>query len=213
MRILVADDHELIANGVISYYAANFPDFELSCAKNKSELVFQLREKEFDVLLQDLQFGKDDGRELLELVKSIQPEIKTLVLSSHIDSYSVKSAMAIGFDGYISKNAPVSEIPTAIDAILNGETYYSKDVAENVTNNNTNSNQGIVLSDREKQVLFDIQNELSTKEIANKIHLSEKTVEVYRSNLFSKFQVKNVAGLVKQSILHGYVSPTSNDEN
>lgn len=209
MKILVADDHQLIANGVISYYQSNFPSYFVASAKNKSELVYQLNEQSFDILIQDLQFGKDDGRELLQLVKNIQPEIKTLILSSHIDEFSVKSAMAVGYNAYLSKGAPISEIQVAIEHILKKETYFSTDIRDKFANGslkNSTAENEIVLTDREKEVLFGIQAELSTKEIAQKIHLSDKTVEAYRANLFMKFGVKNVAGLVKQSILKGYMN-------
>lgn len=209
MKILVADDHQLIANGVISYYQSNFPSYFVTSAKNKSELVYQLNDQSFDILIQDLQFGKDDGRELLQLVKNIQPEIKTLILSSHIDEFSVKSAMAVGYNAYLSKGAPISEIQVAIEHILKKETYFSTDIRDKFANGslkNSTAENEIVLTDREKEVLFGIQAELSTKEIAQKIHLSDKTVEAYRANLFMKFGVKNVAGLVKQSILKGYMN-------
>jgi len=209
MKILVADDHQLIANGVISYFQANFPSYFVASAKNKSELVYQLNQQAFDVLIQDLQFGKDDGRELLQLVKTIRPEIKTMILSSHIDEFSIKSAIAIGYNAYISKGAPMAELPIAIDCILKNETYYSTDIQERMRGNASKIAIGedeIHLTDREKEVLFGIQAELSTKEIAQKIHLSDKTVESYRANLFMKFGVKNVAGLVKQSILKGFIN-------
>lgn len=208
MKILVADDHELIANGVVAYYAANFPDTIIRQAKNKSELIFQLNQEAFDVLIQDLQFGKDDARELLQLIRGIQPSIKALILSTHIDHFSVKSCVSAGYQGYISKGAPISEIPLAIEQVLAGQTYFSKEVEERMQQANSGNilHQDIIeLSEREKEVLFGIQNELSTKEIATKLFLSEKTIEAYRSNLLLKFGVKNVAGLVKQAILHGFI--------
>lgn len=209
MKILVADDHELISGGVISYYANHFPDTLVKSAKNKSELTFQLNETDYSILIQDLQFGKDDGRELLSLVKSIRPSIKTLVLSSHTDPFSIKSAISSGFNGYISKGAPISEIPTAVATILDGKTYYSSDIQEQFMHSAVHGKapkNAIQLTEREKEVLMSIQNEFSTKEIAQKLHLSEKTIEAYRSNLFVKFEVRNVAGLVKQAILNGYIN-------
>lgn len=209
MKILVADDHELISGGVISYYSNHFPDVIVKSAKNKSELIFQLNETDFTILIQDLQFGKDDGRELLSLIKSIRPGIKTLILSSHIDPFSIKSAISSGFDGYVSKAAPIAELPNAIADILDGKTYFSTDVQMQFTEaaiKGEFSTGTVQLTDREKEVLMGIQEELSTKEIAQKLHLSEKTIEAYRSNLFMKFQVKNVAGLVKQAILNGFIN-------
>lgn len=209
MKILVADDHELISGGVISYYSKHFPNILVKSAKNKSELIFQLNETDFTILIQDLQFGKDDGRELLSIIKSIRPDIKTLILSSHIDPFSIKSAISSGFNGYVSKAAPISELPNAIAAILDGKTYFSTDVQTQFTEaaiKGEFSSDTVQLTDREKEVLMGIQEELSTKEIAQKLHLSEKTIEAYRSNLFVKFQVKNVAGLVKQAILNGFIN-------
>ncbi len=209
MKILVADDHELISSGVISYYSIHYPEIIVKSAKNKSELIFQLNETDYTILIQDLQFGKDDGRELLSLIKTIRPDIKTLVLSSHIDPFSIKSAMSVGFDGYVSKSAPIAELPKAIEEILAGKSYFSSDVQTQFTEAAINGDfsAGIIqLTDREKEVLKGIQDELSTKEIAQQLHLSEKTIEAYRANLFVKFQVKNVAGLVKQAILNGFIN-------
>lgn len=208
MKLLVADDHELISGGVISFYTKHFPDTYVVSAKNKSELIYQLNETNFSVILQDLQFGKEDARKLLSLIKSIRPEIKAIILSSHIDPFSIKSAISSGYDGYISKAAPISELPVALTEVLNGNTYFSTDVKERFTEaviKGEFTSDLIQLTDREKEVLMGIQNELSTKEIALQLHLSEKTIEAYRSNLFVKFGVKNVAGLVKQAILNGFI--------
>lgn len=208
MKILIADDHELIGNGIAAYYSSNITGTEVSIARNKSELIFQLNSSAFDVLIQDLQFGKDDAREIYNEIKRLQPDLPILILSSHTDTFSVKSAMAVGFNGYVSKAAPVSEIPTAVDAVLRGEKYLSSDIREKLSLAmiNGKGSDNIELSSRELEVLLAIQNELSTKEIAGQLHLSEKTVEAYRSNLFLKFDVKNVAGLVKKAILHGYIA-------
>lgn len=208
MKLLVADDHELISGGVISFYNKHYPEIYVVSAKNKSELIYQLNETNFSVILQDLQFGKEDARKILSLIKSIRPEIKAIILSSHIDPFSIKSAIASGYDGYISKSAPIAELPVALQEVLNGKTYFSSDVQERFTEaaiKGEFSSELIQLTEREKEVLMGIQNELSTKEIALQLHLSEKTIEAYRSNLFVKFGVKNVAGLVKQAILNGYI--------
>ena len=208
MKILVADDHELIGNGIVSHFSIHSPQSIVHTAKNKSELIFQLNSETFDVLIQDLQFGKDDAREFFGEIKRMQPNLKIIVLSSHTDTFSVKSAISTGFHGYISKGAAVAEIPTAIDTVLNGDVYLSPDIKEKLSLAMINGKGAdvIELSSRELEVLLAIQNELSTREIAQQLHLSEKTVEAYRSNLFLKFDVKNVAGLVKKAILNGYIS-------
>lgn len=90
---------------------------------------------------------------------------------------------------------------------MDGQTFLSSDIKEKLSNSalfGKGANE-ISLSDREIKILLAIQNEFSTKEIAQQLHLSEKTIEAYRSNLFLKFEVKNVAGLVKKAILNGYI--------
>lgn len=210
MTILVADDHELIGNGIVSYYATHYPETTVHTAKNKSELIYKLNTDSYDLLIQDLRFGKDDARELFSEIRRLQPNLKVIVLSSHTDTFSVKSAMSLGFDGYVSKGGAITDLPKAIEAVLAGETYLSPDIKEKLSMAAINGKAGasIELSARELEVLMGIQNELSTKEIAQQLHLSEKTVEAYRSNLFLKFEVKNVAGLVKKAILNGFVSDT-----
>src|SRR5690606_2564619 len=122
------------------------------------------------------------------------------------DEFTVKSALAAGCSGYVSKSSPLEEILEAIQAITKGKQFVSKDIRDAMLTNLMNGESDkIKLTKRELEVLKAIQDELSTREIAEKLFLSEKTIEGYRSNLFLKFQVKNVAGLVKQAILQGYI--------
>ncbi len=208
MDIIVADDHGLIGEGIISFFQENAPEFEVSFAKNKSKLIFLLKEQTYDLIIQDVQFGEVDAREIIQEIKLIQPNIKIVALSSHVDAFTVKSVLATGIDSYVSKTAPLEELIHAVRETLNGKKYISKDITENIANSfltDDKENTNIRLTNREIEVLDGIQNELSTKEIAAKLFISEKTVEGYRSSLLMKFQVKNVAGLIKKAILQGFV--------
>jgi len=208
MKIIVADDHELIGEGIISFFEENAPEFEVYFAKNKSKLIYLLKEQSFDLIVQDVQFGEVDAREIIQEIHLIQPNIKIVALSSHIDAFTVKSVLATGINSYVSKTSPLEELILAVKDTLNGVKYISKDITENIANSflsNEKEKTKIRLTKRESEVLDGIQNELSTKEIAVKLFISEKTIEGYRSNLLMKFQVKNVAGLIKKAILQGFV--------
>ncbi len=208
MKIIVADDHELIGEGIISFFEENAPEFEVYFAKNKSKLIYLLKEQSFDLIVQDVQFGEVDAREIIQEIHLIQPNIKIIALSSHIDAFTVKSVLATGINSYVSKTSPLEELILAVKDTLNGVKYISKDITENIANSflsNEKEKTKIRLTKRESEVLDGIQNELSTKEIAVKLFISEKTIEGYRSNLLMKFQVKNVAGLIKKAILQGFV--------
>ena len=208
MKIIVADDHALIGEGIISFFEENAPEFEVYFAKNKSKLIHFLKEQSFDLIIQDVQFGEVDAREIIQEIHILQPNIKIIALSSHVDAFTVKSVLATGINSYVSKTSPLEELILAVKETLNGVKYISKDITENIANSflsNEKENVKIRLTKRELEVLDGIQNELSTKEIAAKLFISEKTIEGYRSSLLMKFQVKNVAGLMKKAILQGFI--------
>lgn len=207
MIIVIADDHELIAEGVSSFLKREVPESEIIIALDFHELKRKSNELQFDVLIQDVQFGTSDAREIIDEIKETQPTCKCIALSSHSDEFTVKSVLSKGYDGYVTKNAPMEEIQSAINEVLKGNQYISSDLQRKFFNalfTTNTARQEIQLTSRELEVLKGIQDELSSKEIAEKLFISEKTVETYRANLFAKFQVKNVAGLVKQSLLKGF---------
>lgn len=206
MKILVADDHEIIASGIRSFLTDKLGALEVKSAVNSAQLKQILAKEKFDILLQDIRFGNDDGRTFLSEIRKMHPDLLIVALSSHTDEFTVKSALAAGCSGYVSKSSPLEEILEAIQSITKGKQFVSKDIRDAMLTNLMNGESDkIKLTKRELEVLKAIQDELSTREIAEKLFLSEKTIEGYRSNLFLKFQVKNVAGLVKQAILQGYI--------
>ena len=207
-NILIGDDHALISSGIIAYFQTLKSDAEFSTAINKNELFAQLELQKFEVLILDVRFGEDDARELIHQILKVAPDMKRIALSSHEDELTVKSVLASGFQAYVSKSAPLSELADAVEAVSNGKQYVStqleKKLFASLFTKDTFANE-IRLTNREKEVLEQLQAGLSSKEIAGKLFISEKTVETYRSALLMKFQVKNVASLVRESILKGYI--------
>ena len=208
MNILVSDDHQLILDGIGSYLKTSYPTSSISFAKNKSTLIHELKTKEFDVLLQDIRLGKDDAREFIKDVFELQPNLKVIVVSTLFDTLTVKTILNQGVHGYVIKVDGLEEIHLAIEAVLKGNTYLSQSLQKQLIDSSLTDNSDedtILLTQREREVLTEILNEKSTKAIAETLFISEKTVEGYRANLFVKFDVKNVAGLVKKAIIHGFM--------
>ena len=138
-------------------------------------------------------------------IKSLGKGLKIIALTSLDDADSIKTTLASGADGYLIKSDNIDEINKAIEEINKGNKYISNTVkskylASELTGN---TSQKIHLTPREKQILKLIMDEQTTKQIADALFLSEKTVENYRSNMMSKLDVKNIAGLVKKAILDG----------
>lgn len=207
INIIIADDHALINKGVSSFLEESMPNTTIFQAENKSQVIRILKTEKIDIILQDINFGKEDARKIVSEYFLIQPAIQLIALSSYTDQISVKTTLATNFLGYVSKSAPMEEIIEAINAVTKGERYISSDIKEIVAKSillNDNEGESIQLTRKEKQILFAIQDGFSSKEIADKLFLSTKSIESYRSNLFQKFQVKNAAELVKKSLLKGF---------
>ncbi|MDP5169214.1 MAG: response regulator transcription factor [Bacteroidia bacterium] len=211
MKIIIGDDHELISSGIIAHFQSQGRSDEFASAKDKTELLYLLEQQAFEVIILDVQFGVDDARQIMQAVTQRAPNIQKIALSSFEDEITVKSVLAAGFQAYVSKRAPLAELIAAVDHVGAGQQYISQELKKklfaSLFSKDAFAGQ-ITLTRREKEVLEQIQAGLSTKEMAEKLSISEKTVETYRSSLLLKFQVKNVASLVRESILKGFVFPS-----
>ncbi|UPQ78095.1 response regulator transcription factor [Flavobacterium azooxidireducens] len=205
MKILLADDHFLVLDG-LEVLLSTF-DFveETNRALNYNELKNNIEKQHFDVLLLDIHFGKHDGREIIQEIKGLRPDMKIIALTSHSDSVTIKSSINAGFDGYLLKIDGREEIEKALKAVTNNERYFSTKTQQVFFEMSTTKNK-MELTDREKEILQLIVEEKTTKEIAEQLCLSDKTVESHRSNIMIKLEVKNIAGMVKKAIMEGLVT-------
>lgn len=205
MKILLADDHFLVLDGLeILLSTFSFVN-ETKRALNFNELKNNMEEQAFDVLLLDIYFGKQDGREIIQEIKALQPGMKIIALTSHSDWVTIKSSISAGFDGYLLKIDGREEIENALLTVIKNERYFSSKTQQIFFEMSTAKNK-TELTDREKEVLQAIVEEKTTKEIAAQMYISEKTVETHRSNIMMKLEVKNIAGMVKKALIDGLVT-------
>lgn len=201
MKLVIAEDHPLMVEGLATLLSSNGYEF---CVANTVESLFQiLANNAVDLIIQDIRFGQVDARTVIPDIRKQFPFVKLIALTSLDDKASIQSVLALNISGYILKSESPVVILEAIKEIQNDKVYLSQEV-QKILANNVNTTDLPVLSQREREVLTGILAENSTKEIADKLFVSEKTVEHYRANLFTKFEVKNVSGLVKKSILLGF---------
>lgn len=197
MKIIIADDHHLIVEGLKTAIQKSHPDFEIYSAMNKIELFEILQSNNVKVLIQDIKFGDSNAKDFIDEIKIRFPKVKIILLSSVSDSVSIRQ-LSKKVDSYILKSESLDEIIAAIDSTLKGDKYFSKESLKRL--NEFPEDDQIILSRREKEVLAVIMKEKSIKEIAETLFISEKTVEMHRSNLFVKLDVKNLTGLIKKAI-------------
>lgn len=204
MNILIADDHFLVLDGLETLLSTFSFVESVIRSIDHHEVKSALKEKAFDVVLLDIHFGKTDGRELIAEIKSIQPNVKVIALTSHSDATTIKSSVSAGFDGYLLKIDGRDEIEKALKAVMSDEKYFSQKTQQVFFETQT-SNQKVELTERELEILQLIVEEKTTKEIAEQLFLSEKTIETHRGNIMLKLEARNIAGMVRKAIMEGLV--------
>ncbi len=208
MKILLVDDHRLIRDAIRSYMEDD-ADYEVvGEASQGQEAIRTIEETEVDVVLMDINMPIMDGLECTKEIVKRWPHIKVLTLSMMSDNQHIKQMMGAGASGYVLKNCTEKELKKAIKTVYEGDTYYSAEVTEVVMlnlmkNNNTKTSNLVVdmpLTEREKEVLELIIKEHTNNEIADKLFISNRTVDAHKRNLLEKTGSKNIAGLVMYAI-------------
>lgn len=206
-KILIVDDHKVVRDGV-ALYLENDPDYEVVNQVSGGMEALELLEKEkIDLVIIDINMDDLDGIETTRRIMKISKDIRVLALTMHNDYQHIKAMMDAGASGYILKSCDENEMKEAISSILNDEIYYSKEVAQTVMNNLAKKKvrtpgEGLPtpLTPREKEIYRLILQEDSNQEIAEKLFISVRTVEVHKRNLLEKTGAKNSTGLVLYAI-------------
>ncbi len=205
MYVLLADDHTIVLDG-LELLLSTF-DFVTKVNKAVDETaLYNILEDEPmpDIILLDIVYGTSDGRELCRKLKKQYPGIKLIALTSYSDVVTVKSSIQAGFDGYLLKSEDRHTVIQALQAVMQGEQFFSPQVKNTFFQQSVSKNKP-ALTKREEEILRLIIQEKTTKEIAEELFISEKTVENHRSSLMMKLDAKNMAGLVKKAISTGLV--------
>jgi DNA-binding NarL/FixJ family response regulator len=201
IKIIIVDDHQLFRDGLAGLLTKH-EDFELSASlpDGASLLQFLAEQEEPDIVLLDLTMPNMSGLEVLKKLKKRYKKVKTIIISMHDDgNYIVKCAKA-GAYGYLLKNADEEELINAIHQVDNGNRYYNADISAKMFQNlSLQSSIPEKLTKREIEVLQYLAEGLITKEIAQKMVISTRTVETHRANMLKKLDVKNTAELIKRA--------------
>lgn len=211
-RIVIAEDHTILRDGLHSLLSSE-PDFEVVGEAGNGRDAIRLVEKLIpDVVLMDLSMPKMNGMDAIRELKKHLPGIRIVALTVHRSEEYILATLQAGADGYVLKDANHSELMMAIRSVLAGKTYLSPGVSEKVVDGYLEGRKGIKtrsswdsLSPREREVLKLIAEGHKSKEIADYLYLSLKTVEKHRSNLMKKLDLHNAAALTAFAIGKGLV--------
>ena len=214
LKVLLADDHKLLRAGLKLLLQRN-PDFAVVGEAADGEQTLQLfQQLEPDLLLLDLSMPKMDGLDCLREIKSRWPGAKVIVLTMHEDENYIKQAMQAGAAAYVHKSAADTDLFKAIDAVQAGQLYLSQQDSNLLLNvllkqdpvPVDNQAPYVLLSPREREVLRLIAHGYSMAEVAERLSLSIKTVDTYKTRLMEKLGTTRKSELVSYALKYGLLS-------
>lgn len=195
-KILLVDDHQILLEGT-RQLLFNDELYEVTAtASNGKEAIEHLKFLEFDILITDYELNDITGLEITKVAKSVNSEIKVVVLSMHDDSSVVRELLKAGIDAFVLKSDTHSSLRQALNKVTSGKKYFSDEISELIVNQLNSEEEVKLLTDRETEIIKLIARDFSTKQIAEILFISEKTVETHRKNILRKTGCSTVVGLV-----------------
>ena len=205
-RVLVVDDHPVVRQG-LALLINREPDLVVCGeAEEASGAMHVLASARPDVLIVDISLNGPDGLDLLKNIRTTHPTLPVLILSMHDESIYAERALRAGANGYIMKQEATEKVLDALRRILSGEIYVSDGIANKmlkhyITGSGTLRNSSIAdLSDRELEVFRLIGEGHGTRQIAEELHLSIKTVESYQAHIKEKLSLRSARELMQHAI-------------
>jgi len=213
IRILLAEDHNIVRNGIRILLEADEHIQVLAEAVNGAQALRRLSSAPVDIVIADLNMPELDGLQLLQEIKSRYPEIKVMILSMHDHEKYVIEAFKNNADGYMLKNIGADELIFAIKLVYGGQKYLCNELTMNLVDKWINGTQAMMavpdseidFSLRELEIMQLIADGLTNLEMSEKLFLSKRTIEGHRQSLLDKTGSKNSAALIRYGVLHGLI--------
>ena len=197
INIIVVDDHEMFRSGMESLLMKNI-DFEVHQGVGTgSELARVLSAKQIDIVLLDISLSGESGLDLLEELKLKYPEVKFIMITMHEEVQYVKESLRKGAMGYLLKESGEKELFEAIYDVHQGKKYFKNKISDLLINDISAPTHDQLLTDRELTIVRMVADGKITKEIADKLSISVRTVETHRSKIMKKLKVSNASEMIR----------------
>lgn len=211
-KLFLVEDHELVRKGVRSIIAMDDSLEIIAEFDRASDAISAMDEGQMpDLILMDISMPEMTGLEASKIIGEKFPDIRIIILSMYKDEEYVMEGLNFNVSGYVVKDSVADEILVAIEKVINGGKFFSREVIDTALNSykeikeEKKKKEDIQLTKREIEVLNDISDGLKSQEIAEKLFISERTVEAHRGNIMKKLQAKNMAELIKKAMNLGLI--------
>lgn len=214
IRIVLADDHNLVRSGLKSLLSDMSGVAVVAEASNGRQAVELVKSAKPDIVLMDIAMQELNGIEACEIITREHPGVHVIILSMHDSGEYVAKALKAGAKGYVLKDAAPLELEFALQAVTVGETYLSPRVSRQVVQSYVRPAAGVetgleALSPRQREILKAIASGRSTKQLAYDLGLSVKTIETHRAQIMERLDIHDLAGLVRFAVRVKLVSADS----
>jgi len=209
-KVVLVDDHQLIRIGIKALLKSESYIDVIGEVNTAKETLNYIDEKGPDVVLMDISLDDGDGILLTKEIVKKHKNVKVIMLSMHMKEDFIQRSIKAGASGYILKDSPKDELIIAIKEVAKGEKYFASEVSQLMVSSYVNKAGDFAfkkrklsgLTKREIQIIKLLSDGLSNQKIANQLGISHRTVDTHRTNIMQKVKVKNVAELVKYSIVN-----------
>ena len=207
IRVLIADDHEMIRNGLAALLRDEPEIHVVEFAVNGQDALDKCAYRNVDVVLMDIMMPEMNGVDATRAIKQKHPHIKVLAVTINDEQRFVKETLQAGASGYILKHSTKQEIVQAIKSVAQNRPYFSSEILSRISTEFASGAAADVpmLTKKETDVLCLIAQEFTNHEIADQLGCGIRTVDTHKRNLIKKLEVKNVVGLVKYALRMGVV--------
>jgi DNA-binding NarL/FixJ family response regulator len=206
LKVLIADDHPLILQGLRRTVEAREEIDVVGEAQTGAELLALVKRRQPDVVLMDLRMPGLDGIDCIREIRQSWPEIKVVVLSACEDRAPIDSALAAGASAYVVKTVHSVDIPSVLRQVAAGGVVFQAPENSARSDDDSSASDAPSLTERELTILAAVAEGMTTKAISGKLWLSEHTVKFHLTNIYRKLGVTNRSGAVRYAFEHGLVS-------
>jgi DNA-binding NarL/FixJ family response regulator len=207
LKVYLAEDHNIVRKGMQRLLNSFEQVDVVKDAANGKELLQLIEQENPDAVILDVEMPVMGGIEAAKIIADRYPEVKMLVLTMHNEAVFINRLMDIGIHGFLSKSAEPEEVEKALRSIMEKD-FYNNDITSkaifNADSHKTKEEKYGKLSNREMEILLLICQELTPKEISERLQISEKTFFNHRANILDKTRARSNVGLVRYAVVNGY---------